>query len=72
MRKYYDIVLTKDEIAELSCGYAVAYTISIGEDALADYAIANFNSGNKQIQKSLADKIQLILKLCEDNAEETV
>lgn len=72
MRKYYDIVLTKDEIAELSCGYAVAYTISIGEDALADYAISNFNSGNKQIQKSLADKIQLILKLCEDNAEETV
>lgn len=72
MKKYFEIVLSREEIAELTCGYAVAYTISNQETHLADYAIANFNSGNKAIQKSLVDKIQLILKLCEDNAEETI
>lgn len=72
MKKYFEIVLSREEIAELTCGYAVAYTISKQEDDLADFAIENFNSGNKEIQQSLVEKIQLILKLCEDNAEETI
>jgi hypothetical protein len=72
MKKYYELVLTQEELAELSCAYAVAYTISREEDKLADFAIVNFASGNKAVQELLAEKIQILLNLGKDNAEKTV
>jgi hypothetical protein len=72
MKKYYELVLSQEELAELSCGYAVAYTISREEDELADFAILNFDSGNREVQNNLAEKIQLILNLCKNDAEKTI
>lgn len=68
--RYYEIVLSEQELAELAAGYASIYCASRDEQNLADLAYVNFLQGSKEAQKSIADKLNLLLG--NPDAEETL
>lgn len=59
--RYYEIVLSEQELAELAAGYASIYCSSRDEQNLADLAYINFLQGSKEAQQSIADKLNLLL-----------